>query len=242
MGGRSGANGRNGIDGKDGKNGEDGKDADVKFLSVKVPVCRCYEDSGEWKVKKEFETVKAIANKAGTASNKATIISEHEELYKANSELCLAKNNEFEAYLSVPDYWQTKVGQRPQLAIQFGELINGKLGRSRWTLIIPHYKYGESYNPKFLDFKKGSVRGIKVLNDNSHIIVWCKTKSECKRVINNFLQYVPLEKTKGSLPIETVETNRNFKQALVTPTLCQYFPTGQKDELPLWSKKLRDKK
>jgi hypothetical protein len=117
--GRPGVDGRPGADGKEGKQGKEGEDADVKFVSIKVPVCQCFQNAkGEWEVKKTTETVKAISNKAGTANNSTTIIGEYEELFKANSELCLAKNKEMEAYAYVPDYWQTRSFQKPQLAIK----------------------------------------------------------------------------------------------------------------------------
>jgi collagen type III alpha len=216
----------------------------VKFLSLEVPVCMCEQQpDGSWKVERGTTTVKAIANKDGSASNAATVLSEHEELFKANSELCLAKNKEFEAYLSVPDYWQTRSPQKPQLAIQYAEnLGSGKVGRSRWTLLLPHYRYGEAHKPNFLDYEKGNYRGIQVLRDNSKIIVWCKTEFECLRVINALKQYVDPDFLKGIKPPETTNSHKDYKEVPVTPTLCQFFPNGQKDAVPLWSKKLRDKK
>ncbi|MBW4572673.1 MAG: LamG domain-containing protein [Tolypothrix carrinoi HA7290-LM1] len=183
-----------------------------------------------------------LATWTGDKSTSETIIGEYEELFKANSELCLAKNKEIEAYISVPDYWQTRSFQKPQLLIQFAEnLGDGKIGRGRWSLVIPHYRYGKNHKPNFPDFEKGDVRGIQVLNDNSQIIVWCKSEAECIRVINAFKQYVDPDYLKGILPIETAKYNRKLRNVSVTPTLCQFFPLGQKDTVPEWSRKLRDK-
>ncbi len=254
--GRTGTNGRNGIDGhngidgdngvngkegKQGKEGKEGEDADVKFVSVKVPVCQCFQNAkGEWETKKVYENVKAISNKAGTANNALTIIGEYEELFKSNYELCLAKNKEMEAYASVPDYWQTRSFQKPQLAIQYAEnLGNGKIGRSRWTLYIPHYNKPKEYEASFPKYEKGDYRGILVLNDNSKIIVHCKSEPECLRVINALKHYVDPFYLKNIKEPETTKGNEKYKQVSVIPTLCQFFPKGQKDTIPLWSKKLR---
>jgi collagen type III alpha len=131
-----------GADGKEGKQGKEGEDADVKFVSIKVPVCQCFQNAkGEWEVKKTTETVKAISNKAGTANNSTTIIGEYEELFKANSELCLAKNKEMEAYVSVFDYWQTRSFQKPQLAIQYAEnLGNVKITGEEQSQVLAFQK------------------------------------------------------------------------------------------------------
>jgi hypothetical protein len=215
----------------------------VNFIDVEVPVCVCEEQAdGSWQVKREEITVKAIANKNGSLSNANAVIAEHEELFKANSELCLAKNKEFEAFISVPDYWQTRAPQKPQLAIQFAEnLGDNKIGRSRWTLIIPHYRYGKDHKPNFPTYEKGGFRGVQVLNDNSKIIVWCKTAPECKRVIEALKQYVNPNVLKGIEPPQITDSNKRYKEVSVLPTLCQYFPMGQKDTVPEWSKKLRER-
>jgi collagen type III alpha len=215
----------------------------VRFVNIKVPVCVCEQKAdGTWQPKRTTTTVKAITNKAGTSNNSQTIISEHEELFKANSELCLAKNKEFEAYLSVPDHWPTRSGQKPQLAIQYAEnLGNGKIGRTRWTLLIPHYRYGQSHNPKFPTYEKGHFLGVQVLNDNSKITVWCKSAPECLRVINALKQYVEPKYLKGIEPPTVTDSNSTKKEASVISVLCQFFPNGQKDNAPSWSKRLRKK-
>ncbi|WP_017652141.1 hypothetical protein [Fortiea contorta] len=95
-----------------------------------------------------------------------------------------------------------------------------KIGRSRWTLILPHYRYGSQHQPKFPDYEKGDYRGIQVLNDNSKIIVWCKTETECSRVINALKQYVDPDRLKGIEPLQVTNSNQEYKKISVTPTLC----------------------
>ncbi|BAZ69146.1 MAG: hypothetical protein KME28_18635 [Pelatocladus maniniholoensis HA4357-MV3] len=211
------------------------------WIDVEVPVIVCSRENDQYVPKQQTQIVKVLATPTGNEARK--VIKNFEELAKANTELCLAKNNETTCYASVPDYWQTRSPQKPQLAIQYAEnLGNGKIGRSRWTLIIPHYRYGKSHQAKFPDYEKGSYRGVQVLKDNSKIIVWCKSDTECLRVLNALKQYVDPDYLKGIEPPETTKSNRTYKEISVTPTLCQFFPLGQKDTVPEWSKKLRDKK
>ena len=213
----------------------------MKFVNVTVPVCVCEQEADGWKVKRENTTVKAIANKDGT-SNAETVVNEHEELFKANSELCLAKNREFEAHLSVPDWWPGRRPQVPQLAIQYAEdLGGGKNGRSRWTLILPHYAFDEKHKPSFPRYKKGDYMGVYQLADNSKIIVNAANKTECIRVINALKQYIsPDILAKSSKkPPNITETQNDYKKVTVIPVFCQFFLTGQKDEAPVWSKRLK---
>ncbi|QSJ15985.1 hypothetical protein JYQ62_30055 [Nostoc sp. UHCC 0702] len=156
----------------------------------------------------------------------------------------MAKNKEFEAYLSVPDWWKGRSPQKPQLAIQYAEdLGNGKIGRSRWTLNLPHYAFGENHKPNFPNYRKGDYMGVYTLVDGSNIIVFAANETECVRVINALKRYVNPEILNKSSknPPNVTKTYNGFKEVPVIPVLCQFFADGQKDKAPTWSKKLRNK-
>lgn len=211
-------------------------------FSVDVPIatCKFNEQKQEWEPKIEFTTLDFFATSKNQAEQMAQI---HVENAKQAAELCVNRNKESEVYASVPDWWQTRSFQKSQLAIQYAEnLGDGKLSRSRWCLHIPHYRYGESHKPSFPSYQKGNFMGVQVLSDNSKIIVWCSSKPECLRVINALKQYVDPNFLQGIEKPRVTESNSVLKKVSVVPVLCQFFPDGQKNTVPQWSKKLRAKK
>ena len=240
--GKPGTNGKNGVDGKsgtDGRNGLNGKDAEVKFIDVKVPICKCEQNSkGEWEPKKEEATVKAIANKDGSGSNSVTIIQEYKELFKSNSELCLAKNKDDNCVAGIPLAWQLRPeGDRSQLIIQCGEVDDkGKIGSPMYPITIPHYggtKLKKSPVPEYI---KGNYEYILVLADNSKITINAKNKKEAEKVINAIKLLIKPDFISKSYSKSGLIKNNKFqiKETKVKPKMAKYFSKGQKQAKPDW--------
>lgn len=89
-----------------------------------------------------------------------------------------------------PEKWDVKVGRdRPQLVVSFAQkLPNGKLGRTRWEMQIPHYKYGQQdqktlKKPDIPTYNRGPFWGRLILKDNSRLVVNAESIEEAKRVL-----------------------------------------------------------
>ncbi|MBE9215687.1 hypothetical protein IQ247_23980 [Plectonema cf. radiosum LEGE 06105] len=210
----------------------------INWLNVEVPIITCELQNGEYKPKRETKKVKVLSTSSGSETLKVQY--NFQEIAKTNEELCLLKN--LEPTLAVPEWWQARVFQRPQLVIQYAEETNGKLGRSRWSVSLPHYNKQKTFKPDFPKYKKGNTEGVLVLTDNSKIIINASSKSEVIRVINSLKNFVDAKFLKGIQPPRIGERNKVYKSANVVPVRCSYFPKGQQDVAPEWSIKLWEKK
>jgi hypothetical protein len=144
------------------------------------------------------------------------------------------------AIAAVPEWWQVRTGQRPQLVILYAEVSkDGKLTSSRWSLNLPHYNKPKSYKPAFPTYEKGSFEGILRLSDNSPVIVNCKNSTECKRVLNALKQFIPQKLTKGSVMKIGERFGADYKQVRVKAVSIKFFAEGQKDMKPTWIMDLR---
>jgi hypothetical protein len=179
-----------------------------------------------------------------TGNESAKVQAQFAEIAKANEEICRHKNQSLEEPVAVvPEWWQVRVFQRPQLVIQYAELLdNGKLGSSRWSVTIPHYNKPKTSKPQFPRYEKGNFEGILVLSDNSKIIINAKNKTECQRVINALKAFVNPKYLKDARPPKIGERPGTYKRVNVVPVRCHYFSTGQQNTLPNWSLSLWDKK
>ncbi|MEH2448943.1 MAG: hypothetical protein V7K18_25105 [Nostoc sp.] len=215
----------------------------IFWVEVQVPIVICEFKDDVWTPKRDSKTVKIIATQAGNEILKTQ--TEFNELAKANEEICNLKNKypQDEAYLVTPEWWQVRVFQRPQLVIQYAQLLpDNKIGRSRWAVTIPHYNKPKEYKPKFPQYDKGNFEGILVLKDNSKIIINAKSKPECTRVLENFKLFInPVYLKDIQLP-KIGERPGVYKEVSVVHVYAHFFKDGQKDNVPTWSIKLRDKK
>lgn len=223
--------------------GEQITQSKIFWIDLEVPIVVCTEDeNGVFTPKRETKTVKVIATSEGNEVLKTQI--EFETLAGINERLCNKQNlDKNECYTVVPEWWQVRVFQRPQLVIQYAELLeNNKIGRSRWAVSIPHYNKPKTYKPGFLDYDKGDFEGILVLNDNSKIIINAKTKPECLRVIEHFKQFIDPKYLENIQKPKIGERPDVYKKVRVTAVRCHFFSTGQKQNPPDWSLKLRESK
>jgi hypothetical protein len=152
-----------------------------------------------------------------------------------------------EAIASVPEWWQARRGSDiPQLAIIFAEQFSsGKLGKSRWTLCIPHYNRPKGAKPSIPTYNKGNWFGTLKLTDGSKLGVNAASSSECKRILNRLKIHIPVEfrtkKGKAIKPRIVEDPTADFKECKVTPVRADYYSKGQSNMKPDWSVNLRSK-
>ncbi|GAX42446.1 hypothetical protein NIES4075_34470 [Tolypothrix sp. NIES-4075] len=210
-----------------------------KFL-IEVPICKCEYDNktNKWTPKTDNVQMEVFATSRKQADQLAQL---HLDNARQAADLCIARNVE-EPIAVIPEWWQARSFQRPQLVIQYAELLGeNKLGRSRWSVTIPHYNKPQKYKPSFPKYEKGDIEGILVLNDNSKIIINAKNKTECIRVINAFKQFVDPTYLKEIQKPKVGDRAGVYKKVNVVPVRCHYFSKGQKNNVPDWSLSLREK-
>jgi len=136
--------------------------------------------------------------------------------------------------IAVPEQWTVKTGSyRPQMAVQFAEVLpDGKLGRSRWTLVIPHYNRGQA--PLSLpDYTKGSFMGTLILTDNSKVVVNGANKAEVDKMLDAI--YPMISGTFKTVPkvIQYGErSGQKLSNKVVRATIAQYYAAGIRDASP----------
>ncbi len=148
--------------------------------------------------------------------------------------------------VALPEAWAVRRGtERPQLVIVYAEIFGtGKLGSSRWSLTVPHYRGTGKSKISAPNYKRGNWQGQLTLNDGSTIVVNAASSEECKRAINKLKILVPndyrLTKDGKAIKPRVLENpNIDLKSCNVVPVMAKYYATGQKDMAPTWSQSLR---
>ena len=166
-------------------------------------------------------------------------------LYSRIFALESAQCGDNQAIASVPEGWQARRGSDiPQLAILFAEVFaSGKLGKSRWTLCIPHYNRAKGAKPAIPTYNKGNWFGSLKLTDGSKLGVNAATSSECKRVLNRLKIHIPIEfrtkKGKAIKPRIVEDPTADLKECKVTPVRADFYSKDQSNMTPDWSIDLR---
>jgi len=57
--------------------------------------------------------------------------------------------------VTIPDYWQTRVNQRPQAVVVYREFLNGKFTDTYYSQSIPHYNKPKGVKPSLTQWSKG---------------------------------------------------------------------------------------
>jgi hypothetical protein len=141
----------------------------------------------------------------------------------------------------VPEWWQVRPGQRSQLVIQFAGLnSNGSENRNRWSLIVPHYRYGESQPISLPIYEKGRFFASLTLDDNSKIWVNAKTQSKAVDYVRRLSLLVKPAMLTSPLDIHSGERRGTALIEMRTRAVrASFFSTGQKNMTPDWVKSLR---
>ena len=147
--------------------------------------------------------------------------------------------------IALPEAWAVRRGiDRPQLVIVFAEIFNsGKLGTSRWSITVPHYRGTSKSKISAPSYRRGNWQGQLTLNDGSTIVVNANSSEECKRSINKLKILVPIDfrtrNGKAIKPRVVDNPNIDLKTCNVVPVMAKYYATGQKELGPTWSQSLR---
>ena len=206
------------------------------WVSVQVPTVSCQLNAEKkYAPIRNTQTVQIQATPTGSEAQQ--VVAQFEEIAKTAESACYARNQE-DIYVSQPESWEVKVGNdRPQLAVIFREdLGKGKLGRSTYTLYIPHY-YSSS-PPKqspLPTYIKGSFQGIYILKDNSRVVVYGKSKEEVQKIINSAKSVIKPAMIVPNRKARLGEVGDALKECKVIPVRAQYFSKGQKQEYPDWT-------
>lgn len=142
---------------------------------------------------------------------------------------------------AVPEWWQARPGQRSQLVVQFAGLNqDGSESRSRWSIAIPHYRYGESYNLVLPPYEKGRFFACLTLEDNSKIWVNAKTQTAAIAYVQRLRSLVKPSMLSSPPLIHSGERRGSaLTEVRVKPVRASFFSTGQREMKPDWVKSLR---
>lgn len=140
----------------------------------------------------------------------------------------------------IPEWWQIRIGaDRPQLVALYAEPSKqGKLGRTRWPITIPHYD-GAIKKPQLPPYNKGQWEGILTLKDNSKLIINAASAGEADSLLKQFSRFIKPQMLVGSISKVGLRKGPKLKQCRVVPTNARYFSTGQKNTNPDWIVNLR---
>ena len=183
--------------------------------------------------------VKVLATEEG--DEVAQTVNNYQEIAKANTELCLAKNKEEEekeCYAAIPDMWLIRPEHhRPQAVYQFAE-INGQgvvIDSAKYAITIPHHKPTRP-DVGLPSYEKGNWEFIYVLNDNSKIVIHAISKNESERIFAAIIQLIIPEYLEGAYLSKSAEIYRSppLQQIKVKNTRASYFESGRKNGKPDW--------
>ncbi|WP_138504069.1 hypothetical protein [Nostoc sp. PA-18-2419] len=140
--------------------------------------------------------------------------------------------------IAAPDSWLIRPeNHRPQMIIQFGEILgNKKVGSPKYPLTIPHPKPNKPSKSAIPAYKKGNWEVIFVLKDNSKITIHALNEIEAMKVLNAAKALViPDYVNNGYLSKSgKVITKTPLDEVVVTPKMAKYFPNGRKSQKPEW--------
>ena len=209
------------------------------WIEVSVPTVSCILISGVWVPQINTISVKVLATEEG--DEVAQTVNNYQEIAKANTELCLAKNKdkeEQECYAAIPDFWLIRPEHhRPQLIFQFGEVMNGQIGSPKYPITIPHplreFRPNGNTLPKY---RKGNWEIIYVLKDNSKIVLHALNEIVGKELLNACLAIVDPAYLKGGYLSKNskVEVDVPLSEIEVAPKMAKFFSEGRKNNKPDW--------
>ena len=140
--------------------------------------------------------------------------------------------------VAIPDSWLIRPeNHRPQLIIQFGEILtNKKIGSPKYPLTIPHPKPNKPNKAAIPIYKKGNWEIIYVLKDNSKITIHALNEIEGMKILNAAKALVLPDYLNGAYLSKSskVVTKSPLAEISVTPKMAKYFPDGRKSEKPEW--------
>ncbi|MGG6296300.1 hypothetical protein ACQ4M4_18070 [Leptolyngbya sp. AN02str] len=158
-----------------------------------------------------------------------------------HKEICESGNG-----AAFPEWWAGRVGaDRPQLVITIREISDdGKLGSSKWSFTIPHYRYGiqnPNYRPNLGRWQKGSYYFRETLRDNSKVILNCRDRAEAERMHEAIGELIdPARRFEPPLVDYGERKGSQLKQATVKAVFASFYASGQLNQKPDYTFKFED--
>lgn len=147
------------------------------------------------------------------------------------------RNTEQTVVAAVPEHWQVRSPQVSQACFLLADLDENSssgLGRSRWSLSIPHYRHDSTFRPN-LQFQKGSHFGSMKLTDGSQVIVNCVDANECRRVLNEIQDLIDPEYIPDTQQILLSErSGQSLSEKTVKAIRITFHSNGQASLTPDW--------
>ncbi|MEO1211084.1 MAG: hypothetical protein AAFX78_16280 [Cyanobacteria bacterium J06638_20] len=146
-----------------------------------------------------------------------------------------------ETSATVPERWQLLSPRVSQAVVTLANVENGRIGRSRWQLAVPHYQFDAEGTPPALSFKKGQWYGQLFLLDNTKILVHCETQEEAERTLSALSLWVNPEmisSPENPEPVQTfgVRKGRELSTADVKAIRIDYWDAADDSGFPTWVK------
>ncbi|MEH1962189.1 MAG: hypothetical protein V7L05_20415, partial [Nostoc sp.] len=224
--GNQGDKGDAGNQGDKGDKGDDGVSSEDEVEIVKIPVKvfkNCIEE------KPQFELIEIGAIK-GTENE---IILQFNQLANIEGLQC----KKIESIAGVPEWWQIRPeGHRPQVILQFGELLqNDKVGPPGYPITVPHPQAESRWlQSPIVSYIKGNCEGILTLSDNSKLIVNCRDKEECLRVISALKPWIVPSYLSGATSKIGDRNGQPIEIREMRPKQAKYFSQGLRSLNPDW--------
>jgi hypothetical protein len=132
-----------------------------------------------------------------------------------------------ETIAAIPDYWPPRRNREiPQLVIHFAEkLSGGKPGKTRYSVVIPHYK--GSRRPEIGSYLKGRYAACLILKDESKLIINAKTESGAKSTIRALSRFIDSRFLPSDVDVDPSKRRDKPKEVRVYPISARFFPKGQ---------------
>ncbi|AVH73821.1 hypothetical protein [Nostoc sp. 'Lobaria pulmonaria (5183) cyanobiont'] len=217
---------------------------ELLWINIDVPVTSCTLVGSKWTPARNTQTIQVIGSSTGNEALK--VLGEYEELAKANTELCLAKNknetDNLNAVVALPERYQLSPdGHIPQLICLFVEKReDGSVANDYYPITIPHPTITTAPSTAPLDgYQKGSWEGILTLKDNSKVFVNAFSKEEAEKVITQIKTIIDPKYTEGSFYKVGQRKGQPLKEIKTQLVRVDYYADGTKSKKPTWIKFFR---
>ncbi|BAZ49573.1 hypothetical protein NIES4103_21850 [Nostoc sp. NIES-4103] len=218
--------------------------SEISWLPLPVPVVSCTLVENKWTPTTEIQLITILATPNGNDS--VGTYTKFQELAKANTELCLAKNKEenpqSQAVLTLPERYQIPVdGHIPQIIYVFREVRDdGTWGERMYPMCVPHPKSTNPPNQRPLpDYKKGSWELILTLKDNTKVFINAFSIDEAQNQINKITPLIADQFLENSFQKIGQRKGQQLLEIKVRIFKVDYFEKGTKNVKPTWSKYFR---
>ena len=149
-----------------------------------------------------------------------------------------------DAIAAIPDWWAVRLGaNRPQLLILYArKFSDGTWDKPKYVMSIPHWNKSkeETQIGDFPEYEKGDFQGVRVLPDNSKLIVNALSRDEALRVLVKLSASIPADMIEFSQTSIADRRGAPLRKIKVFPRIARFFATGQRDLRPTWSIDFRD--